>query len=36
MNQQARLNTARVVAIEFGGEAIYECAACGKHIGKPP
>ncbi len=25
----------RLVAIEFDGEAIYECARCGKYIGKP-
>lgn len=25
----------RLVAIEFDGEAVYECAECGKHIGKP-
>ena len=25
----------RLLAIEYDGEAVYECAACGKHIGKP-
>ena len=25
----------RLLAIEFDGDAVYECAACGKHIGKP-
>lgn len=25
----------KLVAIEFDGEAVYECAACGKRIGKP-
>ena len=24
----------RLVAIEYDGEAVYECAACGKHIRK--
>lgn len=24
----------RLVAIEWDGEAVYECAACGKHIRK--
>lgn len=25
----------RLVSIEFDGEAVYECAACGKRLGKP-
>lgn len=25
----------KLVAIEFDGEAVYECAACGKRIWKP-
>lgn len=25
----------RLMGIEFDGEAVYECARCGKHIGKP-
>ena len=25
----------RLLAIEFDGEAVYQCAACGKHIGRP-
>ncbi len=25
----------RLVAIEFDGATVYECAACGKHVRKP-
>jgi len=25
----------KIVSIEYNGEAVYECAACGKHIRKP-
>ena len=25
----------RIVAIEFDGETVYECAACGKLVRKP-
>jgi len=25
----------RLLAIEFDGESVYECAACGKHIRRP-
>ena len=25
----------RLVAVEWDGTAVYECAACGKHVEKP-
>lgn len=25
----------RLLAIEFDGEVVYECASCGKHIRRP-
>lgn len=25
----------RLIGIEFDGTAVYECAACGKHVEKP-
>lgn len=25
----------RLLAIEWDGESVYECAACGKHVRKP-
>ena len=25
----------RILAIEWDGAAVYECAACGKHVQKP-
>jgi len=30
-----RHQNGRLLAIEFDGEAVYECAACGKHIRRP-